>query len=357
MATDKVSVTLEQALDVAARYDIVVATRSKFTPYVAAMRAANPNLKLMVYENAAFAQKNEGTRYPSSWYAHDQNGNRVTSIGFGNYLMDITNPAWAQDGISRCQTDLSANGYDGCYFDMLLRAPLLPSYVSGLPVDSRTGTVWTSADFATAVVKLATALRTGLPGIPLAGNELTNGSRYFATDGSSNAPLLGVLDAAHDEIWLRGGSTGVTRYPTEKQWLQYVNMLVDIGSRGEQAMIQTKVWVPATAAQLDAWHRYTVASFLLGTDGRSYLNFSSAQTMPQMTADSPYDRVDVGSPLGAYAKVAGVYQRTFTKGIAMVNPTAASIAVPLAAAYRNLDGAVVTSVVLGPNSGQVLTAE
>jgi hypothetical protein len=355
MATDQTVMTLSSALDIAARYDVVVGNRSKFTPYVDAMRAANPSLKLLVYENAAFAQKNEGSRYPAPWYAHDRDGNRVTSTGFGNYLMDITNPAWAQDVVSRCTVDLSANGYDGCYLDMLLPAPLLPGYLTALPVDSGTGQAWTSSGFAAAIFSLATKVRAGLPAIPLAGNALTTGGRYFATDGTTNAPLLDVLDAGHDEIWLRGGRQGVTKYPTEKQWLQYVNMLVDAGGRGRRVMVQTKLWTQATQTQVDAWHRYTVASFLMGTDGQSYLTFSPNQTMPGLTADSAYDRVDVGAPVGGFAKVGGVYQRQFTGGLAMVNPTMGSVTVPLSAGYRDLDGATVTSVVLAPNSGQVLT--
>lgn len=355
-ATDKAVLTLDQALDIAGRYDLVVVNGPKFTPYIAAMRAANPSLKVLMYENAAFAQKNQGTTYPTSWYAHGVSGNRVTSKYFGNYFMDIRNPGWAQDGIARCQRDQAANGYDGCYFDMLLPAPLLPGYLTALPVDPRTGQVWTSPAFATAIRDLTDALRAGLPNMPLGGNALTTGGRYFATDGTSNAPLLNRLDAGHDEIWLRGGSQSVSKYPTEKEWLLSVNMLVDAGSKGQQVQAQTKLWTTATAAQVAAWHRFVVASFLLGTDGNSYLNFSVNQTLAALTADSPYDRVDVGTPLGGFAKVGGLYQRLFTGGISMVNPTTAAVTVPLTAAYRTLNGVTVTgSLVVGPNSGQVLT--
>lgn len=354
-ATDKAVLTLDQALDIARRYDLVVVNGPKFTPYLASMRTANPSLRVLMYENAAFAQGNEGSTFPASSYARSLTGAQVTSK-FGNYLMDIRNSGWAQDDVNRCKDDLTANQYDGCYFDMLLPAPLLPGYLTALPVDPRTGQVWTTPDWTAAISQLANTLRSGLPNIPLGGNALTTGGRYFATDGTSNASLLGPLDAGHDEIWLRGGSQSVTKYPTEKEWLRSVNMLVDAGSKGEQVQVQTKLWTTATAAQAAAWHRFVVASFLLGTDGNSYLNFSLNQTLAALTADSPYDRVDVGTPVGSFAKAAGVYQRQFTGGIAMVNPTTVSVTVPLSALYRTLDGVSVTgSIVLGPNSGQVLT--
>lgn len=356
-ATDKAVLTLDQALDIARRYDLVVVNGPKFTPYLTAMRTVNPSLKVLMYENAAFAQKSEGSKYPASWYAQSLAGNWVTSTYFGNYFMDIRNPGWAQDDVARCRSDLTVNKYDGCYFDMLLPAPLLPGYLTALPVDPKTGQVWTNPAFTAAIRDLAATLRAALTDIPLGGNALTTGGRYFATDGTSNAPLLDVLDVGHDEIWLRGGSQSVSKYPTEKEWLRSVNMLVEAASRGKQVQAQTKLWTSATAAQAAAWHRYVVASFLLGTDGNSYLNFSVSQTLAALTADSPYDRVDVGTPLGGFAKVDGVYQRQFTGGVSMVNPTAAAVTVPLTAAYRTLDGVTVTgSLVLGPNSGEVLTS-
>lgn len=269
--------------------------------------------------------------------------------------MDVLNPSWTQNRITRCNTDRTRNGYDGCYFDMLLPAPLLPGYLTALPVDPRTGAVWTNQAFTAAIYKLAAALRAGVPGVPLAGNALTTGGRYFATDGTSNAPLLGVLDAGHDEIWLRGGGQSVTKFPSEKEWLNSVNMLVNAASMGRQIMTQTKLWTSATPTQVAAWHRYVVASFLLGTDGHSYLTYSLNQSLAGLIADSPYDRVDVGTPLGGFARMAGVYQRQFTGGIAMVNPTNTVVTVPLPAPCVDLDGVTVTSVVLGPNSGQVLS--
>lgn len=355
-ATDKAVLTLDQALDIARRYDLVVVNGPKFTPYLTAMRTANPSLKVLMYENAAFAQKSEGSKYPASWYAQSLAGNRVTSTYFGNYFMDIRNPGWAQDDVARCRSDLTVNKYDGCYFDMLLPAPLLPGYLTALPVDPRTGAVWTMPAFTTALYNLASSLRAGLPGIPLAANALTTGGRYFATDGTSNAPLLGQLDAGHDEIWLRGDRQSVNKYPTEKEWLASVNILVSAASKGQQVMTQTKVWTSATRAQVDAWHRFVVSSFLLGTDGRSYLTFSPDQSMAGVTADSAYDRVEVGTPLGGFAKVAGVYQRQFAAGIGLVNPTSSTVTVPLTATYRTLDGVTVSgSITLGPSSGQVLT--
>jgi hypothetical protein len=83
MGRDMPNMTLERAVRTARAFDVVAGTRQTFSPYVAEMKAANPNLQLFVYLNGVYAQFSEGSRYPESWYAHDANGNRVQSRSFG----------------------------------------------------------------------------------------------------------------------------------------------------------------------------------------------------------------------------------------------------------------------------------
>src|SRR5436309_857296 len=86
------AVTQDQAVADATSLDVIVARKGTFTPYLAAMRSANPNLKLLVYLNGAYAQQNQGPStgaYPSSWYAKGTNGAPVTSKSEGNWLMDV----------------------------------------------------------------------------------------------------------------------------------------------------------------------------------------------------------------------------------------------------------------------------
>ena len=62
-----------QAADFARRMTVIVAGRGKFTRDVAAMKAANPALKVLAYRNATFG----GSGYPDSLYAKDKNGRRI----------------------------------------------------------------------------------------------------------------------------------------------------------------------------------------------------------------------------------------------------------------------------------------
>ena len=346
------------AVSVAQAYDVVMGTETTFGGYVPAMRAANPNLRLFVYMNGVYAQASQGGAYPESWYAHDANGNRVKSRSFGNYMMDMSSPQWWADRASTCKALLAATGFDDCYLDMLGTAPLAPNYNTAKPIDPRTGQVWTRAALLAADLEVAKALRATDPGGLLASNGLVNGQRYFKPAGQSPAVLFQELDAVHAEIFLRDKNTPLDTFKTEAAWKQDVDMLVDVGSRGKVAWTTTKMWnvsSTATQVQIDRWHKYALASFLLGTNGHSYFNFSAKNTVAGVFVDHPWDRVQVGDPVGPYAKVGGVYRRDFTAGMALVNPTTATVTVNLGGTYRDLNGVQQSSITLAANQGEVLT--
>lgn len=357
MASDAGNVmTQTTAVSVARAYDVVTGTRGTFRGHVPAMRAANPNLRLFAYMNAVYAQSTEGSKYPESWYAHDANGNRVRSRSFGNYMMDMSNPQWWADRANTCAALLVETTYDDCYLDLLGTAPLGANYNTGLPIDPRTGQVWTSADLLAANMEVLKAVRVADPDGLLAGNGLANGQRYFKPAGQSPVVLLQQLDAGHAEIFLRDKNTPIGTFKTEAAWKQDVDMLVDVGNRGKVAWTTTKLWDvsgSATQAQIDRWHKYALASFLLGSNGHSYFNFSTKNTVAGVLADHPWDRVQVGDPLSQYAKSGGVYRRNFTNGIALVNPTTASVKVSLGGTYKDLNGIQRSSITLGPNQGEV----
>lgn len=107
------------------------------------------------------------------------------------------------------------------------------------------------------------------------------GRRAVAVDRDSTGPPGVHCDRAgrHDEIWLRGGSQARPEFPTEKEWLRSVNMLVDAGSKGQQVRAQTKLWTHGDGGSGFRLAPVLVASFLLGTDGSYYPNFSVNQTL------------------------------------------------------------------------------
>lgn len=346
--------SVDVAISIARRFNLIVVADGQFNAYETEMHAANPLLKTLVYLNGTYSKPSE--TYPESWYARDVNGNKIRSKLFGNYLMEVANPAWGDDRAQVCSRLLASSHADGCYADMLGVSSINPDYCTGLAINPGTGQVWTWADYVVATSAIANKMRAASPERPLAGNGLGNGTRFYGGYRSSR-DILKVLDAGHSEIWLRDGRTPLTGFPDEASWKKNVDMLADAASVGEGVVLaQTKVWIPATQQQLNQWHKYALASFLLGNDGRSWFTFSKAKTLAAATVDHPWDRVDVGIAAGPYEHVGRAYQREFTKGFAAVNPTNAPVTVTMpAGVYKNLAGRILASETLPPHSGDVFT--
>jgi hypothetical protein len=335
-----------QAIALAQQFD-VIAENGGLAQYASAMHLANPALKIVAYVNAAFDTTPNGTAYPPTWYAHDGNGNRIQSVQFGNWLMDPTNPLWAPSVANLCAAALARRHDDGCFLDTLGIAPLDSGYVTGLPVDPSTQQVYSAATWITAQTNTVTVVA-GVARVTIA-NGLGDGAQFPQTN-----PLLATSHLAMAELWLRVSNNPATTFPTTAAWLADVNMLTYAESHGWGVMTVTKLWTNATAAQVAQWHKFTVASFLMGAGGLSAYNFSTSQTTEGITATNPYDSVAIGAPIGAYSLRNGVYQRSFTNGLAIVNPRTSPVTVTFGTPYQNLDGNIVTQETLAPNTGDVL---
>jgi len=344
--------TLTQALADAETYDLITAKANTYKANLDAMRVVNPDLVVLVYMNGTFAQRTEGTRYPESWYARDAYGRKVTSKGYGNYLMNPLSPEWIQDRVNQCNTQLQATRYDGCMVDMLGTAPTMVSYVSSPPVNPQTGELWTAIDWQAATTYLALQIDTGTGGL-VWGNGYGSATRYFGSRvGGTSKVLSDAVDGALSEIWIRSARQSILTYPNEVTWRKNVNQLVDLGVNGERTAAMVKMWVTATTAQKDAFHRFALSTFLLGSDGTSSFHASYAEG--QVLLDHPYWKADIGQPTSSYALIDGVYQRSFSRGRVLVNPTEASRTVDLGGTYVGLDGVSRTTITLAPQTGDVM---
>ena len=356
------TLTQDQAVTDARNYDVLVAKKDTFTPYLGAMRAANPGVKVLDYLNGAYAQQNQGPTsgaYPTTWYAKDVSGQYITSRVGGNWLMDVSNPSWIQDRVQTCSSFITGSGYDGCYLDVLGNVSVSPSYVSSVPFNQVTGQNWTAPDWLTATANLGAAVKNANSSAFIVGNGLQNGQQYFTASQGPTSKLLSGMDGGNAQGWLRGASDAIDSFETEADWLNDVNLVVDAGARGRSALTMTKVWNVSptpTQQQLDAVHRYALASFLLGTNGNQYFLFDTDPDDGAVATDHPYDHVNVGTATDSFSKDgSGAYVRHFTMGVAVVNPGTTTVTESLGAPMTDLDGNVMSQVTLPPDSGDVFT--
>ena len=338
--------TQAQAISLALRFDVIAEKGGTFAPYIAAMHLANPALRIVVYLNATFDGTRNGTAYPLSWYARDGEGNRIQAVGTGNWLMDPSNPQWAPTVADLCAAAVARSGDDGCFLDTLGLGPVSAGYVTGLPVNPATHQVYSPAAWIAAQTHTVAAVANVTTVI--VANGLANGTTF-----SNTHLLLATSHLAMAETWLRLPTSPATKFPTAAAWLAAVNMLTYGEAHGWRVMAVTKLWTSATAAQVDQWHKFTIASFLMGACGLSAYNFTTADTDSGMTALNSYDGVAIGRPIDSYSMQGGVYQRIFTNGVAIVNPGTVPVSVVFGTPFRNLDGTTVTHETLAPDSGDV----
>jgi VCBS repeat-containing protein len=354
------TVTLEQALQHARDFHVITfADTSLYKKYVPQMKeaaqAAGHSLTLLVYINGTFILKSEVAGITDeAMFMHTKDGKRIVSKDFGNTLSNVFNPAWAQSRINTCNAKMSqAGGVDGCFLDTMGLAPINPTYVTpGVPYNPSTDAPYTGSEWLDGTTSIAQQVRNGLSGKKLFVNGLLNGT-YYAQSSAPTKRLIDASDGGMIEIFLRPPNTAVTAYPNETKWKADVDMLAAAAGRSNKPLIlTTKVWVPGTQAQYDAWHRYAVASFLMGTSGHEYFNFRLDKNM---TTKDVFADVPIGDPAGGYGKVGVYYKRSFTNGVVLVNPTKNAVTVPLDRQYRNLQGQLVSgNFVMAPNTGDVL---
>ena len=354
--------TLSQALAQAQHFDVIVATAFMYQPYVAQMHAVNPNLVILAYENSTFLDKGtdpNGTHEPDSWYLKNCVGHKLRAKGYGSWLMDPRNVrgAWFDDRVATAQNLLASSGYDGIFLDMLGPYPTSGTYV----YDATTGALsrpaipgsspcanWADLGWMDATGALAQRIRS-VTGKTVWGNGINTGTAYFAKPTSHLQPYTDGLMA---EAFVRGSANAVNAHWNETAWKRDVDMLVDAASRGEPVLAITKLWVPATSAQIATWHEYSLATFLLGAGPTSFFQFRSNTSL---SPDDPWCRTALGAPLGPYAKTGSVYRRDFAGGRVLVNPTTGAVTVDLGGGFVTLAGNRVASITLQPHTAAILT--
>jgi hypothetical protein len=346
-------VSLSDAIQHARRHDLITAQPIHYTGDLAAMRAANPDVRVYVYLNGTFAQKTDGERWPASWYARDAQGRKVRNLVTGNFMMLPNVDGWVRSRIDECRARIVLTGYDGCDVDMLGPAPTVSGYVTAPAINRATGRAWTKAEWLRATSALAARVKAAVAPALVVGNGLSTGAHYWDPAGGTRQILAGI-DGASAEAWLRGAKTPIGEYRSEAEWRQDVDMVADAEARGKSLLTLTKVWAPGTAEQKEAWRRYALASYLLASGGRSYFTFSASPTQPP-TAWNPIYAEDLGSPLAPYARAGGVYQRRFADGRVLVNPSGRPVTVWLGGTLYTTTGLAVTKVTLGAHTGEILT--
>ena len=322
---------------------------------IAALKAANPAVKVLVYKDmsstrsyAVHAGKDDallptGVGYAAAeqahpeWFLRDTHGDRVEWSGYDDHWwMDVGSATYQAAWLAAVQDEAVRNGWDGVFVDNAMASPQW--YLGG-----RTLARYPSAD------AYAAATRSFLAAV--GPNLLARG-----------LIVLPNISDASPEVW--ADWIHFTSGGLKEHWMKYPaagSWFADWGFNYMQALLdateaQNKIFIGLTAGTADDVHsmRYARASFLIGWDGGAgALAYSAGKGVDPWSDEWTSD---VGRPAAALVKVgSSAYRRDYTGGTALVNTSeTASQTFELARSYLTPEGVPVTSIAIEPRSGLVL---
>jgi hypothetical protein len=341
------------AVAAAKKYDLITIRPGQLDTFAPAMRAANPKLKIFVYMNGSYFYKGQVKDTTADMVSHDAGAAVVKSKNFGNTLGDPSSASYISFKEKEAVQTIQGGQGDGVYLDMLGSAPTMPGYNTGLAINKATGKAWTASQWLNATSNVAAQI-SSYTHRPVLGNGFGNGPRYYNPAGSSKVLLNGATGMTA-EAWLKAPASSATTFETEAQWKQEVDMLADANKAGGETLTMTKTWGGGTVAQITSYRLYALSTFLLGNTGQSLFYFSGAKK-DKATVDSPLYHLPLGKATASYTRLStGAYQRTFTGGRVLVNPTTKSITVSLGQTLKTSAGKATSTVTLAPHTGEILT--
>jgi hypothetical protein len=317
-----------------------------------ALKAADPNIKVLVYKNLSFSIQSTSAGYASTgvrygeadaghsdWFLLNTSGQRFTSRGY-TYLwaMDVGNASYQQRWADNVVSELKSQGWDGVFLDdtnPTMKYHYTVSAVAKYPSDAAY-----SAATRSALAKIGPQVRGAGK---LAISNIGDWKVYYST----GLDWLQFLDGAMEEMFLKwGNATGEGYMPW--MWSTQLNQIKESERRGKIFLgVTHSTTTDAQAA------RYGYATMLLGSNGRG--QFALAHDYTSETWFPEYDYV-LGQPVGAeVAEASGVHRRVFENGLVLVNPTAATQVVNFGGSYNGSGLSSATGASMPPNTGLILT--
>jgi hypothetical protein len=278
------------------------------------------------------------------------------------FVMDPANPGW-QDWLAKKAVEYVKDGYDGIFLDLASA-----SFWSGWdsqPINNKTGGIYTRAEWRQSIIELSNKVKKTLGSNTVFINGLGSGSEYYLND-KPNALDSASIDGFMIEGFMRWDTTNIDTFRTEQDWKKDVDLLEKVSRAGKIVIANTNLYIYPEPA-LDKYEkvlRYSLASYLLGKNGnRSFFKITNLQkkkiepNIPSYWESNPnVYSVKIGDPLAPYYYKDNLYQRDFSNGKVIVNPTdtGKTFKANLGDYYLTLDGDLTNTVKLAPKTAIIL---
>jgi hypothetical protein len=344
-----------------ARDNTIVVLNSWDFRLIPVLKRANPKVQVWVYKDLSGVRSDDCTTrggncgncargvtdsdYLSSgigycWVERHHPDWLLNGIGtrrpfeFKNYPQtwetDYGNPAYQHQWIQNVLADVRDHGWDGVDVDNALT--VADAY--GVAVKYPTDTAVQAATYS-ALQQIGHALHAA--GVPAVFNV-----GYATAFPGLWQRWLKPVDGLEEQFYL---SSSAQPSAVGAEWDLYQEEVSSCTAEHKSCWFHSGEYSAAVTSQT---RQYAVASFLLATDGQQLFAVGGVTSRP------PGPRLMLGGRLSAMYQVGGSWRRYFIQGVAVVNPSIATLVVSLGRTYLDNAGRPVNTVTLGPASGAVL---
>ncbi len=327
------------------------------TKQMAVLRAANPQLKVLLYEHPAGT--NVGAKdyayldQRESWWVHDVRGSRMHEMGGGPWyawLLNIGVPNYRTYTQNKILSTVIGSNYDGYFLDT--SNPYWPIFRDWYDVNDRP-------------TKPTDAILAGWPDWMLSFHQELKemaGSFLHIFNSWPNNPeryqeykywLEATIDAV-DGVQFDGFCYNRSQPWSTDSWEYQLAQGRRLLGRGKYVLFKAPMDGlrddPVTLRRLQ---RFCFGSYLLVTDGTRGL-FRNPDEADVVYWNERLFTAPVGSPLARFYKVGPIYRRDFANGAVVVNSSDVRQPVPLGGLFYTLGGRLVSALNLDPLDGEVL---
>ncbi len=321
----------------------------------AALKAADPSVKVLVYKNLSAMTQGRGPQGLSSsgvnfdeadaanpgWFLKNSSGQRFTWSSYSFlWAADVGDAGYQQRWGDNVVAELQANGWDGVFMDDVnatIKYHYTPSAVAKYPTD---------ASYQAAMRSMVAAVG---PRVRAAG-KLAFANMLFAEYPSQSRDWLQFLDGGMDEMFGKWDTRAGVGYRYEGGWEGQVDNIKWAEAHGKSILAVTQ------SANTDAQAaRYGWGSVLLAAEGRARFalhgDYDSEPWFPEFDAA-------IGDPSGLESKGAdGVHRRAFANGLVLVNASDQARAVQFGGTYSGSGLAAATQATMPPKTALILTRD
>ncbi|MBA3844640.1 MAG: hypothetical protein H0X39_18830 [Actinobacteria bacterium] len=332
--------------------------------YAARIKAGSPDTRILAYKSAmdlsascadrvdicatgvslAQAKAHDAASPSDRWIATDASGAPMVNANYpDDTLANVGSPSYRTQWAQNVAQFLRKNHFSGVFIDNVLGD--VSGWTDGrFPAKYRSDKAWEDA-MAGFIAQISRILHA--QGFYVAANAY----KQFPQTASWWQRIGPSTDALMSEYWQQDPNTRVLQTAdgaATNHWNDG-ERLMEIAQESGSSFLGLQVG----AASDERLMRYGRASFLLawnGKDGAYIFN-------PTDSADpwSAAWTIDVGDPIEARHKVGVGWQRAYSEGMVLLNPSASRSQIfNLGGPYRLSTGDVVSSVTLAPTSAQIL---